>query len=281
MVKTIYVDILFIINFIINYLILFTCAHIHTIHLRRFRIVLSAAFAALYGVLAFFPELSFLTSFVIKLSLSFVIILIAFGKHELLRNTLSFLTVSLALAGFVFAASQLDPSGTFEIENGIYYIHLSLPTLLISTLICYAVLSLIFYRKGKEEMKEVCDVEIVNCGNSIKLRALRDTGNSLRAPKTNAPVLICDYPSVRELFPEEAKAVLDSERGENYPLLLDKLSEYGKFGLVPYKSLGVSFSLLLSFRPDKILRNGNPVHGALIALSDSKISDGGAYTAII
>ncbi len=281
MVKTIYVDVLFVINFIINYLILFSCFHIHTIYTKRWRLFLGATFSALYGVFAFFPEFSFLTSFVIKIISCFCISFIAFGRREILRNTLSFLAISLAFGGVVFAASLLDASGTFEIENGIYYMHISLPVLFISTASAYIILSLVFYRRGKKENCEIKEIEISNGGRSIKLRALRDTGNSLRAPRTNAPVLICDYPSVRELFCNDAKALLDAESPKNYPLLLDRLSQYGSFGLLPYKAVGVSFSLLLSFKPDKITRDKEILHGALIAFSDSAISDGGAYSAVI
>lgn len=281
MVKTIYVDVLFIINFIINYLILFACFHIHTIYVKRWRLFLAATLSALYGVFAFFPEFSFLTSFLMKTLSCFCISFIAFGKYRILRNTLSFLAISLAFGGVVFAATLLDTSGTFEVENGIYYIHISLPVLLASTALAYFILSLVFYRRGKAENCEIKEIVISNEGRSVKLRALRDTGNSLRAPHTNAPVVICDYPAVRELFPSDAKTLLDGEAPKNYPLLLDKLSQHGEFGLLPYKAVGVSFSLLLSFKPDKITRDKETIHGALIAFSDSTISDGGAYSAII
>jgi stage II sporulation protein GA (sporulation sigma-E factor processing peptidase) len=60
-VKTIYADVLFLINFIINYLLLFVTAKIAVLPLLRLKLILSASFGALYAVLSFFPSLSFLS----------------------------------------------------------------------------------------------------------------------------------------------------------------------------------------------------------------------------
>ena len=281
MVKTVYIDVLFIINFIINYLILFTCTHIHTIHFKRYRILGGAFLSAVYGVFAFFPSLSFATSFLFKMLISVIIVLISFGYREILRNTLSFFSISLAFGGFVFAISLLDGGNTFELANGIYYIHISLPLLISSTALCYAILSLIFGRTAKKSTKEIYDVTLSDGKRKVSLRALHDTGNSLRAPKTNAPVLICDYLSVRELFPENVREIFDGKSAKNFPLLLDRLSEHGTFGLLPYKSVGVSFSTLLTYRPERLELDRKTVSDALIAFSDSPVSDGGAYSALI
>ena len=70
MVKTIYADILFLINFIINYLILFATAKISVLPFSRLRLVLSSSLGALYAVLSFIPILTYLSLFPIKLFIS-------------------------------------------------------------------------------------------------------------------------------------------------------------------------------------------------------------------
>ncbi|MBR5543827.1 MAG: sigma-E processing peptidase SpoIIGA [Oscillospiraceae bacterium] len=281
MVRTVYIDILFVINFIINYLILFAVSHLHTSHIKRWRLLLGGVFSALYGVFAFFPELSFLTGLIAKTVASFLTIFISFGKRSIFRHTLSFFAVSLAFGGFIFAVSLIFPNGTAQIANGIYYIDISLRTLIFSSLICYLLLVLIFRRTASKTVREICDVKIICGERSVSLSALRDTGNSLRAPKTNAPVLICDFPSVENLFCESIRKTLKDNSPVTYPLLLDTLAPFGKFSLLPYKAVGVSFSLLLSYKPERVEVGGEHIPDALIAFSDSPVSDGGAYSAII
>jgi hypothetical protein len=54
-----------------------------------------------------------------------------------------------------------------------------------------------------------------------------------------------------------------------------------KFRLIPYKTVNKSFDLLLAFKPEKILIDGALSKNALVALSPARISDGGAYAALI
>ncbi|MBQ8003652.1 MAG: sigma-E processing peptidase SpoIIGA, partial [Oscillospiraceae bacterium] len=125
MVKTIYADILFLINFIINYLILFTTGHICAHHIRRLRLFLASSAGALYGIAVFFPAFPFITSVPVKLVFSTIMVIISFGKCNILKNTLVFLGISLAFGGAVFAATLLGFGNFCEVRGGVYYIHLS------------------------------------------------------------------------------------------------------------------------------------------------------------
>ncbi len=280
MVKTIYADVLFLINLIINYLLLFVTAHIATLPISRVKLFLSAAFGAFYAVLSFLPQLSFLTFFPIKLFAAAIIVLIAFGISSFPKAYLTFFTCSLFFAGFCLLASFLAPHAFSAISGGVYYINLSLPTLLLSSLIAYIVLRIVFARRCGGE-KKICTVTVKNESSEITLHALVDTGNSLRAPRTNARVVISDYDTVRCILSPEARELLDSYRGKSFPLAFDKLSDVSRFSLIPYKTVGVSFSLLLAFTPDEVYIEKKLSKGAVCALSEAPVSDGSGYDALI
>ncbi len=281
MVKTIYADILFLINFIINYLILFTSGHIGTQHIRRWRLFLAATTGAIYGVAAFFPSLPFITSFPVKLAVSALMALISFGKANILKNTLLFLGVSLAFGGAVFAATLLGFGDFCEVRGGVYYIHLSLSTLLFTSLCTYVLLSVIFHRAAARADRKFSEVTVRSNEHCVAFTALHDTGNSLREPGSNAHIVISDYSTLRGVLPESARELMDSTSPETFSLLLDKLSVCGEFKLIPYKTVGSDFSLMLTYRPQSIELDGKELSGALIGFCPYSVSDGGTYSAII
>lgn len=280
MVKTIYADILFLINFIINYLILFATAKISVLPFSRLRLVLSSSLGALYAVLSFIPILTYLSLFPIKLFIAFLMVFFAFGKQRILKAYLTFFAVSFAFAGVSLLASFIAPRAFSHISGGIYYIHLSLPTLIISSLLAYFLLQLVFLRRGGGNRK-ICEVRIKNNGSEVALNALVDTGNSLRDPLTNAEVVISDLETLSPLLAEHDAEVLRNYRERGFLLALDKLSEPNRFRLIPYKTVGVSFSLLLAFTPDAILIGDKISNGAVCAISENTISDGSGYNALI
>ncbi len=281
MTRVIYVDVLFLVNFIINYLILFASGKIQSVTIRRWRLLCGSFIGALYGVATFLPNMEFLSAFFSKVATSSLMVLISFGWELFFKKLLVFLLTSLAFGGVVFASIFFGAGGLVEMKSGIYYLHISAPVLICVSVMSYILFSLVFNRSASRADRKISRVTIFSNGASVETNALHDTGNSLRDPKTNAPVIISDYSVLRNAFPPQVREILDNETPENFSLTLDKISPYGKFKLIPYKTVSLPFSLMLAYRPDKILVDGKEEHGALIALSHDKVSDGGAYAALI
>ena len=272
---------IFLINFIINYLILFTSGHISAHYIRRTRLFLAATIGALYAFSVFFPSVSFFTSFPVKVLVSCIMILISFGYRNIIKNTLLFFVISLVFGGAVFAVTLLGFHNLCEIRYGIYYIHLSAPTLLLISLISYILLSVIFRCGAARTDRKLSTVTIYSEEKNITVTALHDTGNSLRAPSSNANIIISDYTTIRKILPESIIKIMDCTLPENFPLLLDRLIELGKFNLVPYQTIESGFSLMLTYRPECVLLDGKKLPGALIGFSRQRISNDGSYSAII
>ncbi len=284
LVKTIYIDILFLINFIINYLILFAASRLAVARIRRYRTALGALIGALYGVAVFFKNLSFLNSLIFKIAVSVLMNLCAFGfsdMRKLIKMTLVFFFISFTFGGAVLALYLFGMGGVCEVRNNIYYIHIPLKALLLSAGAAYILLSLVFRRSMGRSRQSFCHVEIEHDGKTAELTALSDTGNTLTDPVTNAPVIISDYSAVRAVLPDSVRTVLDEKNPSDFPISISELPSNFKFRLIPYKTMSSPFSLLLAFRPDKITVDKKNESGAMLAISPQQISDGGAYTAII
>ncbi len=278
--RVIYADTLFLINFIINYLILFASGHMVSLYIRRLRLALSAALGAVYSVLNFiFPLFS---SLPLKALLCVMMVLIAFGfKKELfLKSFLSFFAMSLSFGGAVFFAANFLSVGSFSISDGVYYINLPAHILLLCAGGAYLLLSLIFKGSSGSAARKLCKVKIEG-EESFTLSALQDTGNSLKAPGTNAPVVISDYAHLRAAFPPRAREILDSAKSENLFLLLPELSEFSSFRLLSYRTLSCNFSLLLAYRPLAVSIDGRRYRDALIAICDEALCETNAYSALI
>jgi len=62
---------------------------------------------------------------------------------------------------------------------------------------------------------------------------------------------------------------------------LDGTPDEKSFYLIPYTSVGVPHGFLLAFRPDSLGIDGHDLRSVAVALSPTRLSDGGRYSALI
>ena len=108
----VYIDSLFLLNLIVDYLLLLGAARLSGAVLCRPRMALGAVLGAAYACAVFLPGLGFLTHPAVELSIAVAMALIAYGGGQrLLRSFLAFLALSCALGGGVLALSLLGARG--------------------------------------------------------------------------------------------------------------------------------------------------------------------------
>ena len=274
-----YIDVLVIINFIADYMLLLVTAKICAVYAPRWRLGLAAAAGAGYAAAA---ELAggFLALTAMRIAAGLALVFIAFGAAKsYARLSLVFFAVSAGFAGAVFAASY-----TFGV-NAVAGL-LSSPTVFVLAavfVLSYAVFSLVFSRTGREGGGTV-SVTLRLGSRSAAFTALRDTGNSLSDPLTGKRVLVADMDKLSVLFPEEVRAELRGKRDMDPVELAARLNECScgcVFRLVPYRAVGNGCGLLPAFKPDGILIDGRENGNYIVAMSPNEIGDGGAYSALI
>lgn len=108
MMTVVYVDSVFILNGVMDYLLLLVTARLAGIPLRRRRYLLAALAGAAYAVAVFLPGMGFLSAPPVKAAAGVLMALIAYGgETRLARLTLLFFALSCALAGSVLALGLL------------------------------------------------------------------------------------------------------------------------------------------------------------------------------
>lgn len=80
--------------------------------------------------------------------------------------------------------------------------------ILIAAALCYGVLSLVLGRQFTHTRTggELQELTLTRQGRSVKLLALRDTGNTLQDPLTGRPVVVVEGEKLRPLLPELPRA---------------------------------------------------------------------------
>lgn len=272
----VYVDMLFLLNLIANYLLLLAAGRMAGAALYRWRIGLGAALGALYSVLVFFPGMGWMSHWPCKLVSGVLMALIGYGgERELLRISVLFFGASAGLAGAVLGLELLG-NVSLTLDHGVFYSQLDLRLLLLLFVACYFVLSLFFRRVGRHSGGELVKLELTLDGGTAVLTALRDTGHTLTDPINNRPVVVAYGKSLAGLLPDWADP---SEPVQSVKLCHDQGSRQAR--LIPYRAVGVDCGMLLALRTHGVTADGKSLGALMVALSPTPVDDGGTYQALI
>ncbi len=272
----VYIDLLFLLNLIANYLLLLAAGRLAGAALRRWRIGLGAVLGALYAALIFLPGLEWLALWPCKLVSGVAMALVAYsGEQHLLRVTVLFFGASAALAGAVLGLELLG-SRSLTLAHGVFYSKLDLRLLLVVFAASYFVLSLFFRRTGQHSGRELARLEVELESGRQALTALVDTGHSLTDPGDNRPVVVADARALAGLLPDWADPSEPIRSVERCHAAGGRQAR-----LIPYRAVGVECGMLLALRARDVTVNGRPLGRLLVALSPTALDDGGGYQALI
>ena len=280
----VYIDSLFLLNLLLDYLLLRVSARICGQYIPTLRLGLGALFGACYAVCAFLPGGGFLTQPLVKLMAGILMALIAFGgRRRLLRLTGVFFACSCALGGGLLMLSLLGQGG-LTYSNGIPATGLDLKMLLLSAAGIYLLLTLCMRCLGRYSRlrREVVPVTLFLEGRQVKVDALVDTGNTLADPLSDARVMVAEWEAVRPLF--SGRVPLEENALQEPTACVQVLGAAlgpGRVRLLPYRAVGIEHGLLLAVRLDGAKVGGQEWRGLLLALSPTPVTDGGGYSALI
>lgn len=262
--KIIYLDVLFFLNFLTDYLLCLCSGRLCGLTLKRKRYLLAALFGAVYALVAAMPRSFPLTRPIWKLAAGLVMAWIAFGgEARPLRGILTLLAVSAALGGAVYALTLTNGNTP----------RISLRMLLVSFFLCYAFLRLLSRFRSRWDSQRKAHVRLSLADRESSFSALVDSGNSLSDPGTGLNVLVVSPLALRPVFTcyaplvEELSPVDLVEVSEKIPPLA------GRLHLLPFRTLSGE-GLLPVFRPDALWIDGTEQTDLLVAISPEARGDG-------
>lgn len=221
---TVYIDVLFLVNFFMDIWILWLMKTVLKYRSSVLRILLAAFIGALWVCLitafSFLPKVA--ENVITYFGISSAMICIAFHKRnwkELLKGIVALYVVSFCLGG---------------ISNYLFY-HTkagSLPRLfmLLTFSVGCTFILLSEFISSKKSTKDIYSVKLCYQGRNIELKGLWDSGNSLSDPLTHKPVCIVEYPAVKDL--------VTSIEGFRY---------------IPFQSVGKTDGLLVGIEMDQLV----------------------------
>lgn len=252
--KTIYLDVLFCINFIIDYIILLTVRRFMNIRARRLRLAAGAAVGGLTSFVILLPALPSGLSLIFSLAFACLVVGAAFAPMSrglFIKTSAAFFLISFGYCGLMIAIWLLFSPQSLVIRNSSVYIDISPLVLLVTTVFCYVILRVILRLTGRGEAAAAnCILRISLGGNVREYKALIDTGSSLKEPFSGKPVIVI---SERLSFPDSLGV-----------------------RLVPYSSVGGE-GLLRAVCPERITavtNDGERSIDGYIACSDNKLREG-------
>lgn len=302
---TIYLDVIFVENMFMNYIILFTTGFIvygFSSHMRfyKLRLLFSSFIGAIYAVLSYTKFSNICCTFAAKILVSFLMCFVTFGTKCFFKMTLLFYLTSFATGGISLAMLYLFNRNNLYISNrtllGIYPVKVSI----LAGFIGFAIIQISFainkkYLKSKDLL---CDLQINILGITFNVTALVDSGNTLQDPYSKATVIVIEKDVVEKnlklkldyssLFAPIYSPSHEKNENENYSNIASLSPR-----LIPFHSVGSGEKMLIGIKPtsvevsllgDKLFRLSSnkkllKSNDVIIGLYDGKISS--SHSALI
>lgn len=250
---TVYLDLLILLNFALNYALLSAVARLTGACTGRLRLSGGAAVGAGYAAMTVLPGFAFLSGNLWRGVFLCLMAAAAFGfRRQTLRRALLLLGLSFLLGGVVLG---LRLRGFWP---------------LLAAAGAVAAMSALILRGAMEHAGQLVPVRITYGEKQVELTALRDSGNTLKDPFTGESVLVVQ--------PETAQLLLGAVDLRQPAQALEHGADRGRLRLIPYRAIGGS-GMLLALRCDRVTVGGKRV-GSLVAFSPEKLSATGTYQAL-
>ncbi len=206
---TVYIDVLFLTNFIFDYFLLWLTDRLLRSHASFFRLAPAAAFGGVYAVLAFFLPTAALFSLLCKLLAGGVMVTLALRPRSfriLLQSVSVFYLVTMSLGGAAFCFFYFSGAGAkfgAVLQNGSLYINLPVYQVLLVALallpITKATIDVGIKVTGRS--RGILPLLIIYQGKKLHLKGFYDSGNFLQDEISGKSVIVAEWKRTKHLFP--------------------------------------------------------------------------------
>ena len=236
---------------LVNFLLLLAVDRFYGIPPQMGRNLLAAAVGGLYSGISLVPKYVYFGSFGGHALSMLLIAMLAFGVHrDAVGKIALFMVLSFAVSGAATTTDSGQLAGT------------------VIGLLCILVLSVI--TRGRPHCAALMPVELEYRDKKIKIKALRDTGNTLRDPITGSEVLVVSS--------EVAERLLGLSQ-EQLSRPVETMETVPGLRLIPYRAVGISQGMLLGKRFSSV-KIGSWSGSSVVAFAPNGLSCDGSYQAL-
>lgn len=255
---TLYADVLFLVNFTMDFLTLFAVSSLLRRKVRTLRLVLSSAVGGVYGVASCFMGGPLIIRLCINLAVSALMCHIAYEK-KILPTLAAFYGGGCLLGGIMTAlyslvtTSSIDPSAFASDGSGPAG---DIPlgwTAVVATVMTAAVIAGGRLLKKRREAFDVT-VTVGSSKGKFTFSGICDSGNLLRDPIGGEAVIILEKSAFLSTIPDSERSFFEGGTPPDSPPR--------SLRVIPCDSVG-GHSVLFGYLPAELLINGEPAEGVI------------------
>lgn len=172
----IYIELVFIVNFLLDFIILYGTKRLLKLNKSNKRLLLASIIGSLSTIIVFL-KITNIILIILKILLSLILIIVSFGKNNILINTFYFYLISIIVGGTIYL---------FDLNENLYFNYLIL--IILSPIIIYLLIKEL--NKHRLNINDKYLVEITISKKKYKLEGFIDTGNRLSSPIKKEPVIL-------------------------------------------------------------------------------------------
>lgn len=291
---TIYIDVVLIENLIMNYIILLATGLILKIKIKHIRLIIGSLLGAIYTIIGYMGILEIYSSFILKIILSIMIVYIAYYPQTLKKmwkELLFFYLTSFVFGGVAFSLIYIVKPQEIIMKNGLFLGTYPLKTVILGAIVAFVIIITAFkIIKSKISKKDlICEITVEIEGKKIITKALIDTGNMLKEPITNTPVVVIEHTLLYDVLPKEILNHLEEIIGGDFKEIPEEIKNkyVSKLKLIPYSSLGKQNGMLLGIKAKKLIivkgeeKEKIEKENIILGIYDKSLTKKGEYRAII
>lgn len=285
----IYLDIIFLENLCMNYIILYATTIITKTGPKPMRLFIGSFIGTIYSIVVVLNILEMYSNIIFKILVSIVMVYISLETKNakmLIKDLLIFYLTSFTFGGVTLALLYFIKPENIIMKNGVYIGTYPIKMALLGGILGYIIITAAFsiIKRKISRKATYCNIEVSINSKTTSLKALLDTGNFLKEPITGTPVVIIESNVLKDILPKEIveniKPIIDGKIGldsELYELL-------PRMRVIPFSSLGKQNGMLLGIKADYInvfSEEEYKITNVVVAIYEGALTKDGAYSSLI
>lgn len=251
-IMKVYLDLILILNFFFDLILLVSVSILLRRNIPFYRLMIGAFIGSL-SIFILFLKITSLQLFIIKVFISIIMIIIAFGYRDLKytsRNLLFLYSASIILGGFLYF---LNIQFSYK-QSGLVFFFDGLSINVIFLILFSPVIIYIYVRQGiklKNNYANYYQVDIYIKDKIIKCNGYLDTGNTLTDPYLKRPVILINKGKISFNINDEETFLVPYHTVNDTGIL-----KCLKVDKIYIKGIGTKSNLLLGIMNNKIKIDG-------------------------
>lgn len=288
-----YLDVIWLDNFIMNYILLWTVSKVSKDKTPQWRLCIASFIGAVYVVLLIISTNNILDFPITKMILSVCMVLIGYrytSWPRLFRLIGLFYGITFAFGGAAFGV-YFFTKDILTIKKGVFYLKNFPAKIILTSSVAVAILIRLLWPKIRKRWLTsnlIYSINIRYGETDFIIKGLLDTGNSLYDPVTQSPVIIVEYSKIQKALPTGIRDIFMQSREHDLDYVAKVISgaQFNPdFRLIPYYAVGKPGGFLIGLRPNRVLISlGGDWHmggDIIVALYAGGLSRDGEYHALI